>query len=168
MSRVEDLKLIHACRSAGQTPPDHLLMWEPETEVFDSLCKRIARASEFEGVEKKRGNWFVKFALSSGRYRWQMPDEETARRVERYATNGGGCAYARRRAVRSYKFDEATGRWKTLNIKTSKKWKSQAAEKAKIKRQKRAKQRARERAVKRGQDWARSFDEKLKAQEERP
>ncbi len=71
---------------------------------------------------------------------WAPPDEETARRVERYANNGGGYAYARRRAVRSYKFDEASGRWKTLNIKTSKKWKQQAAEKTKKRRQKKTKQ----------------------------
>jgi hypothetical protein len=141
-------------------------VWEPETETFDSLCKRIARASQFEGVESKRGNWFVKFAMGRNRYRWQMPDEETARRVERYAANGGGFAYARRRAVRSYKFDEATGKWKTLNIKTSKKWKQQAAEKAKIRRQKRTKQRARTRALERHDEWARGFDAKLNAQEE--
>jgi len=170
MSRASDLKLIHACRIAGQTPPDSLLVWEPETEAFDSLCKRIARTAQFEGVENKRGNWFVIFCLQPGRYRWQMPDEETARRVERYATNGGGCAYARRKAVRSYKFDEATGKWKTLNIKSSKKWRSQAAERARVKRQKRAKQKARKRALDRHDQWTREFDEKSKAyaQEEKP
>ena len=163
MSRIEDFKLIHACRMAGQEPPDHLVVWEPETEAFDSLCQRMSRSAEFEGVESKRGNWFVAFALGKDRYRWQMPDEETARRVERYATTGGGMSYARRRAVRSYKFDEASGRWKTLNIKTSKKWRSQAAERAKVKRKKRAKKRAQQKAIDRSQEWARSFDEKLKS-----
>lgn len=170
MSRVEDFKLIQACRLAGQTPPETLVVWEPETEAFDSLCERLAHASTFEGVEHRRGNWFVKFALGKNRYRWQMPDEETARKVERYASNGGGYAYARRRAVRSYVYDTAVGRWKTLNIKTSKKWQSQRAEKAKVKRQKRAKQRSHERAIARGEEWSRGFDEKLKsyAQEKRP
>lgn len=166
MSRITDLRAIHACRAAGQTPPSDLVTWEPETEAFDSLCQRMAGTSTtFEGVEKKRNNWFVKFALGKSRYRWQMPDEETARRVERYATDGGGCAYARRRAVRSYRFDEASGRWKTLNIKTSKKWKQQAAEKAKAKRQKKAKRRAKDKAIQRGKDWARDFDARTKAQE---
>ncbi|NIV32244.1 MAG: hypothetical protein GWN58_23000 [Anaerolineae bacterium] len=170
MSRVKDLKLIHACRLAGQTPPDGLLVWEPETEAFDSLCKRLARASTFEGVESKRGNWFVKFALGKNRYRWQMPDEETARRVERYAANGGGFAYARRRAVRSYRWDEAKGGWSTLNIKNSKKWRSQAAERSRVKRKKRAKQKAKRRALDRHDQWSREFDEKSKAyaQEEKP
>jgi hypothetical protein len=166
MSRVNDLKLIHACRVAGQTPPDSLVVWEPETEAFDSLCQRLKRTAQFEGLENKRGNWFVVFQLQPGRYRWQMPDEETARKVERYATNGGGYAYARRRAVRSYKWDEATGRWATINIKTSKKYRAQRAERAKVKRQKRSKQRAQDRAVTRHKEWSRSFDERLKSYEE--
>lgn len=165
MSRVEDLKLILTCRVARQTPPDTLVVWEPETELFDSLCSRLSRSAEFEGVERKRGNWFVKYALGRHRYRWQMPDEETARRVERYATNGGGLAYARRRAIRSYKFDEETGRWKTLNIKTSKKWRSQRAERSRIKRQKRAKQRAHKKAIEKSKEWARGFEERLKSYE---
>lgn len=166
MSRVRELRLIHTCRVAGQAPPDTLVVWEPETEAFDALCQRLTRAAQFEGVEQKRGNWFVIFELPPGRYRWQMPDEETARRVERYATSGGGYAYARRRAVRSYKWDEAANRWATINIKTSKKYRSQRAEKSKVKRQKRAKQRAHQRALTRNDEWSRGFEAKLKSYEE--
>jgi hypothetical protein len=166
-SRVSDLKLIHACRIAGQKPPDDLVVWEPETESFDALCKRIASSpSSFDGVEHRRGNWFVKFSMGKGKYRWQMPDEDTARKVERYAATGGGHAFARRKAIRSYKWDEATSRWATLHIKTSKKWQAQRAERARTKRLKRAKRRAQDAAVAQNKEWARGFEERLKAYEE--
>jgi len=162
-SRVSDLRLIHAARMAGQAPPTKVV-WEPETEAFDELCRQIAgSASTFEGIEHKRGNWFAKFSMGKSRYRWQMPDEDTARKVERYATSGGGHAYARRRAVRSYKWDEAAGRWATLNIKTSKKWQAERAKRAKAKRTRRAKIRAKDSALARHKEWAQGFEEKLKS-----
>jgi len=166
MSRLRDFRLIASCQMAGQTPPDTFLVWEPETEEFAELVGRIAQASEFEGVERKRGNWFCIFKCGLGRYRWQMPDEETARRVERYAESGGGLAYARRRAIRSYKFDDEAGKWRLLNIKNSKKWKTQQAERARVRRKKRAKQRAKTNAIERHKAWSTGFEEKLKSYQE--
>lgn len=161
MSRLRDFHLIIECRLAGQTPPETHLVWEAETEAFDRIAQRIAAASQFEGLEKKRGNWFCIFQCGKSRYRWQMPDEDTAKRVEQYAQNGGGMAYARRKAIRSYKFDDAAGRWQLLNIKNSKKWAEQRSKRTRVKRKKARQKRQRQKAIEQSQEWAQRFDERM-------
>jgi len=161
MSRLRDFRLIMECRQANQTPPETFLVWETETEAFDKLAQRIAAVSQFEGLEKKRGNWFCIFQCGRGRYRWQMPDEEMAKKVEQYAQNGGGLAFARRKAIRSYKFDDDAGRWRLLNIKNSKKWAEQRAKRSRIKRKKSRQKRQRQKAIEQSQQWAQRFDERM-------
>ena len=107
--------------------------------IADVRDLRIGQGNGFEKGEGERGRWYCIFHTTSTRYRWQMPDEETARAVEQYGQKGGGFLFAQRKAIRSYKWDDALNKWVLVNIKNSKKWKT------------RAKERAREKAVKRRQ-----------------
>jgi len=151
MSRVHLLRQIYQATvvEGGFTTADVVFCGDQVVSDFHDLCVRIAevrgRQAAFSKVERKGKNWFAIFEFSpERRYRWQMPDEDAARAVERAGTGGGGFALARRRAVRSYKWDPAAERWALLRIKNSKKWKAESKARAKAKRAQRRKRKKRQ------------------------
>ena len=172
MSRLREIRTLHR-QIVGQNHWPDRSRTDPELISVYDLCWRIADNQAryaFEGIERKRSNWHVIYSCGKNRYRWQMPDEATARAVETYGKQGGGLSFARRKAVRSYKWCADTERWKTLNIKTSKKWKAKSAERSRMKRLKsraRAKAKARALAVQQNLDLHESLAlQNLKLKEE--
>jgi hypothetical protein len=155
MSRVPLLQSIfEATVREGQFPAQQLVEAEgdPTVHQFYDLCARLAgvreRQAAFSKVEKKGKNWFAIFEFSPERkYRWQMPDEDAARAVERAGMGGGGFAMARRKALRSYKWNPETEKWALLRIKNSKKWRAESKARAKAKRAKRRRRRKRQRIL---------------------
>lgn len=149
MSRVPILRSIYESVVIADVFPASALVQaggDPEVHRFYDLCTQIReRRAAFSKVERKGKNWFAIFEFSPERkYRWQMPDEEAARAVERAGAGGGGFAMARRRAVRSYKWDPEAERWALLRIKNSKKWKAESKARAKAKRAKRRRRKKRQ------------------------
>ena len=153
MSRVPLLRQMYkTVVQAGEFPGDALVQGGGDRDIhqFYDLCTRIAAVQDqiqaaFSKVEKKGKNWFAIFEFSPERkYRWQMPDEDAARAVERAGMGGGGFALARRKAVRSYKWNQDNEKWALLRIKNSKKWRAESKARAKVKRAKRRKRKKRQ------------------------